>query len=261
MFRSLCLETDRAAMAGVSEYEDRGVYVVTRTPSEPDYWYGNALTFRDGRVDIPAQTALFREVFPGASHILLQWDVPDMDPAPLREALKGTGMSLDAVEVLSRVGPPQGAPLPGGLEIRRLGGDADWRAVADLQFEVGLEDAADPGKYRAFVDARFATKRRQMEAGLGARFAVWDGDRPVADMGVVLMDDLVRYQDVATRASHRRRGLCAALLAHAGGWAEAQRPGATQVIVADADSAGGRVYKRAGFALAETVLAAIKRGT
>lgn len=260
MFRSLCLETDRAAMGDLSVYEDRGDHVAMRTPSEPGYWYGNCVILRGEGIDLPAQVALFEAAFPGADHVLLQWDVPDMDPGRLSRALEGTGLSLDRAEAMSRSGPPHPAPLPEGLIIRQVRTDADWAAVVALQTGIGLEEDRNGAEYPAFIAARFAAKRRQMEAGMGARFGIWEGPELVAEMGVVLTPSLVRYQDVGTRASHRRRGLCAALLSHVGRWAEGQRPGATQVIVADEGSAGGRVYRKAGFRRAETVLAAVKPG-
>ncbi len=79
-------------------------------------------------------------------------------------------------------------------------------------------------------------------------------------MGIFHDQRLIRYQHVQTHPpAYRRRGICSALLAHALDWAQARAPQATPpVIVAEADSDAGRLYRRAGFSLTETTISAYR---
>ncbi|ROU03083.1 GNAT family N-acetyltransferase [Histidinibacterium lentulum] len=258
--KSLGLESDLVSMTGLQRVETHADRIVVRTPSEPDYWFGNLVIFRHGRIDPAVQVAQSREDLPEARHVVLQWDAPGLEPdAAEAAALKTEGLEVERDDVLTLDGAPHGPPPPAGIVLRRIENDGDWAQVLALQLEVGLEEGHEDAAHRPFLARRYANARRQAEQGLGARFGAFDDDLLVADMGIVLGARLARFQTVATRASHRRRGLCAALLAQAGGWARARAPGAVLVIVAQSGSAAGRIYHRAGFGLAETILSAVRR--
>ena len=79
-------------------------------------------------------------------------------------------------------------------------------------------------------------------------------------MGIFVGNGLARYQEVQTAESHRGRGIASALLVVAGRWARAKSEDVPLVIVADAGTPAGRLYRRMGFALAETLICATKRG-
>lgn len=95
---------------------------------------------------------------------------------------------------------------------------------------------------------------------MGAWFGAFEGDQLVAHMGMFHDDTVARYQAVETRATHRGRGICAALLSHVSAWAASRAPDAVQVIVAEADSDAGRLYRRQGFAPTETLVEVTHRG-
>lgn len=89
-------------------------------------------------------------------------------------------------------------------------------------------------------------------------FGAFYGDELVAQMGIFHDAQIARYQSVETRVTHRRRGVCSALLRHAAQWA--LRRAQQTVVVAEADSDAGRLYRRMGFSPTETLYGVIGDG-
>jgi hypothetical protein len=97
----------------------------------------------------------------------------------------------------------------------------DWTKAEALQAKIGLEDGRVPKFYGPYLARRNAGRRDQITKGIGQWFGAFDGDRIVAQLGMFHDGSLARYQSVETRATHRRRGICSALLRQAalGRWA------------------------------------------
>ncbi len=239
----------------LDHHDDR---VIQRTPGEPDFWFGNRTIFHDLTDPIGDQIARAQADFPGNAFSTISWDIPDLDPAPLKAALEAAGYEIEqGVTLVGRQ-----AARPGGLDglvFRDISSDEDWEAVMALQTESLIEEGLDPESVSNFTRDRFATRRQDSQAGRGAWFGLFDASVLVADMGLVWSDRLVRFQSVETRKSHRRRGLCSALLGEVSAVAAGRFPDAQQVIVADSGSAAVRLYERAGFVCDERVLSAIKQ--
>lgn len=81
---ALAYRTELAIVALDGTVEERDGYIVARTPSNPSYWWGNFLLFRDAPGPDAARRghdgswldAHAREL-PGVPSILLAWDRPD----------------------------------------------------------------------------------------------------------------------------------------------------------------------------------------
>lgn len=256
MLRSLGLRSDLLAMTGLSEVESHADRVVMRTPSEPDFWFGNTVIFRDQSTSARDAIAQFRADFPDAQHICLQWDVPDMVPGAVEDDLRQRGLEVDQGDVLTLTGALVRHDGPSGITMRELSSDDDWAQAEALQCATGIAQGYDPERHPPFVAARMAARRRQVRDGLGQWFGAFDGDLLVADMGVMTDGAIARYQSVETRPSHRRQGICAALVCHAADWIAAHAPDAIPVIVADRDAPPGRIYRSCGFTLHEVMTAA-----
>jgi ribosomal protein S18 acetylase RimI-like enzyme len=69
----------------------------------------------------------------------------------------------------------------------------------------------------------------------------------VANLGIVRLGDLARYQDVVTLATYRRRGIAGALVRAAGQWALEDPHVRQLVIVAEEGGPAIGLYQRAGF--------------
>lgn len=259
MLRSLGLQSDILSMTGFSEIEVHPNGVVMRTRSEPTYWSGNLLIKTDGRIDAVNDIAFFRDQFPQSTHVKILWDTPCPSPEDIRSHFSGE-FEVDAFDVLTLQGAGLAPKVPDGITIRELSGDADWMVSHALSTEVALEDDYDIAIHAPFLKRRYETQRAQVAGGLGAWFGAFDGDLIVAHMGLFHDDTVARFQDVETRSSHRRRGICAGLLSYVSEWAKTRAPNAMQVIVAEADSDAGRLYRRHGFTQTERLVEATCRG-
>lgn len=257
--KSLELSTDRLATTGVSTFEHHADRIVQRTPGEPEFWFGNRVIFTRPPASAEAAITQFQADFPEARHLCMAWDEPNKPIEPLRKMFAGTGVRVDQGDVLTLTGPFHSAPMPRGIELRFFEPD-DWAQSHDIAMDVARDDGLPLDRHRAYLEGREKTRRRQIEAGLSQWVGAFEGDLLVGDMGIVQNDRLIRYQVVQTRKSHRRRGIASALLGFALDWARGKAPEAIPVIVADADSNAGRLYRRAGFSLAETTAIAWRPG-
>ena len=258
MLRSLGLATDILILRGRAVVQEHGDRVILRTPSEPDYWSGNALILKEDRIDADALIAQFRADLPDAGHVALFWDLPGPKPAQVAAAFEPLGFRVRTSDTLVLGGARPSVPAPDGIALREIASDADWTAVLCLQMETGIEEGYDPVAHGPYLARRIAACRAQAEAGMGAWFGAFDGALLVGDLGIYHDDRVARFQQVETRATHRRRGICAALVTHALRWAAARAPGAVPVIIAEAEEAPGRLYRRLGFSHRETTVEAIR---
>ena len=260
MNKTLGMASERLVMEGLSQFSDHGNYVVQTTPSEPDYWFGNQIIHSDPRVPATAALAQFADAFPTAKHIVISWDLPAVDRDQIDRAFLAAGCEWDVSDVLRLDRSIAKAPSPDGIVLRPLEDDADWTQAEALQLEIGEEEGRPAETYRGYIQRRNTNRRAQIARDMGQWFGAFDGDLLVAQMGMFHDDRVARYQSVETRASHRRCGICAALLRHSCLWALDRAPNVTPVIVAMADSDAGRLYRRMGFTHAETLIAMLKPG-
>lgn len=256
--KSLGLRSDVMVLGALAEIEALADRVIVRTPSEPDFWFGNMVIFREGAVDPARQVALFRESFPDARHVTIAWDVPGMKPGPEMERLVDDGFEIDRSDVLALTGPSNPFAPPDGIVIRAIETAEDWEKVVALQVQTGLEDGHVQADYEPYIRKRFANRAKQVPEGWGCWFGAFDGAQLAGDLGIFAGDGTARFQDVETGKNHRRRGICAALVTKGLEWAAARAPAATPVIVAHSDGDAGRVYRRCGFTLSEQLTAAYR---
>lgn len=259
MLRSLTMRSELLTLSGVSHLEPGEGYVVQRTPSEPDFWFGNQLILPDAQ-RTPSETfALFETHFPDASHRAVVWDNPDMKRDDISD-FEALGAKIEAVDALSLQGPLRQVPTPAGISLRALEQEADWAQALELAVEIGIEEGYDLPTHEPYLAGRIANRRASIARGLGQWFGAFDGDVLVAQMGMFHDVQVARYQAVETRMSHRKRGICSALLRHAALWAVDRAPDVQVVIVAEEGSAAGRLYRSMGFAHAETIFGVMKPG-
>jgi GNAT superfamily N-acetyltransferase len=225
----------------VTDFRD---HLVVRTPDNPQFHWGNFVLVTDERRvdDAAAWVGVFEGAFPGVGWVSIGLPrLPD-DTA----AWEGHGMTLEVDEVLTTAALPRLAPLADGYTVRRLAGD-DWalavaRSVAD-NARTGKEER---DSFASFARRRTRARRTLSEGGFGAWFGAFAGDALVADLGIVRCGTAARYQDVSTDEAHRGRGLASHLLGVAARWAAGAGCG-QWVIVTEAESAAGRLYRSLGF--------------
>ncbi len=252
--KCLEFETDLLTMRGISDVEHLPNRTIQRTPSEPNFWFGNRVIFKDPPRDAQALIAQFQADFPQAGHICISWDIPNLPLQDVDKVFADTGMMTESADTLVLQGEIARNSPPTGVTMRLFSSEQDWQQSIDQQYIDHEADGTPTDGLRAYLSARARARKRQIAAGQCQWFGAFAGDKLVGDMGVVFDRNLIRFQSVQTHSDHRRQGICAALLTFSMDWAKKHSPQARAVIVANSDSPAGRVYRRAGFALHETTI-------
>ncbi|CAN5406150.1 hypothetical protein BH09ACT8_BH09ACT8_46810 [soil metagenome] len=169
-----------------------------------------------------------------------------------------TDAELELDDVLATSALPHQAPLPDGYSAHALNSDEDWEQLVLRDLAVNDEESQhDRQSHERFARARVAAYRAMSERDRALFVGAFSAGSLVAELGIVRCGPLARYQTVGTDPAHRGRGLCAHLLGVAGAWA-GDRGAQQWVIVTAATNPAGRVYRRAGFALAEPIVTAYR---
>ena len=250
--RSVGLETDLELAATRGVITDRGGYLVVATPDDPQYYFGNMLVLpaapQVGEVAYWSRTFATEFPDPSIRHVTFRWDGITGDTGATDE-LAAAGFKVETTAVLSARSI---AALHVPFEIRALAA-REVPATADLEYaDAERHDEA----YRQFLVRRAIWKQSLVASGKAAWFGAFDAGELVGALGLVALGHRARFQDVQTRATHRKRGIAASLLAAA---ARETLPVIQElVIVAEAGGAAMRVYERVGFRVIEHVASACR---
>ena len=254
--KSLEFATDLMVQADLSVVQTFPDRIVQTTPSEPNFWFGNRVVFSEPPKIADRLIAQFHHDIPSAEHICIGWDIPNLPRHQVEAVFKDTNLKVEQGDTLSLPGTLKRSEVPEDVVIRPFASMDDWaqsEAIGKIDL---LKDGAPERGMDMFLRNKSASRRAQIAKGLGQWFGAFVGGKLAGDMGVFHNDDLIRYQAVQTHEDFRRRGICSALLCASLDWAKSRAPNARPVIVANADSDAGRLYRRAGFELAETTICA-----
>jgi ribosomal protein S18 acetylase RimI-like enzyme len=270
--RSLSLATDIDVLPPDRVVERRSRYLVVRSPSNPDHYWGNMLLFDDAPAagDAAHWEALFAEEFavePRVRHHTFAWDRTDGELGAARTEFADRGYHVE--QTIGLVAPPEAIrphprenrdvtvrvldPVPGA-------DDALWDAVVELQVST-REPEWEEQTYRDFRRRHTNAFRARFETGGGAWFAALDpaSGEVVASCGIVVTGGRGRFQAVDTAEQYRRRGICSRLVVEAAGIATARFGAERFVIVADVDYHALGLYESLGFERAERVAGCYRR--
>lgn len=261
--RSLGYFTDLRILQGFgATITERAAYWVIETPTNPGYYWGNFLLFRaaPGRGDYERWMELFAREFahaPAVHHRTFAWEAPE-GAAGEDTPFIGAGFERQEGIVLVTGEPvPPPRPCP-DLEVRPLRTETEWEAA--LRNQVACRSAGfAEDDYLIFKRRQMADYRALAEAGAGAWFGAFLGDRLVGELGVFVFDGVGRFQSVGTDPAHRRRGVCGTLVYQAAHHAQEHLGAERLVIVADPDDQAARVYQSVGFAPLEPLFGVCRR--
>jgi ribosomal protein S18 acetylase RimI-like enzyme len=251
MIRSLGFRTDVMLLGlGGSVIDDRGTYVVVRTPANPGFWWGNFLLYGTPprRGDAARWEADFVREFPTTGHRAFGVDGGEGETGD-EAAHRALGVTADVSAVMTadrlRAGPDSTA-LPADTEIRPLAGEADWAQA--LRLRLAAVETPSTEDHRLFAERRVAGHRALCEEGHGAWFGAFVGGELRAGAGVFTNGSgLARFQNVETHPDFRRQGLATAVVHDAGAYALGDPHVHTLVIVAEPSYPAIRIYRSLGF--------------
>ena len=240
------------------EARDEGL--VVRTPSNPDFFWGNYIILpkAPGPGDGARLEELFRAAFseqPAITHFSFTWPPSGMEDPILpaaAESWKNAGYDYDVSVLLSTqvVRPPP--HLNRSVEIREIVEEENWSAVYRLQLLCSSNDY-DRSGLRRLLDRRMASWRALTASDRGAWFGAFLGGTLIGDAGIFWDDELARFQNVETHPGHRRQGVCGTLVAHVGRAISERLKKIAFVLEADEDDHAARIYESLGFRGCERV--------
>ena len=262
--RSVGWSTSIDVLPGDTVVERRDGYLVVRSPSNPNHYWGNLLIFddppRDG--DGARWEALFAEAFAdesGVRHRTFAWDRTDADIGAARSEFVDRGYDLDGSVALvaraTQLRPHSRASSDVAVQALDSAEGADvefWDAVVELQVQ-GRDAGHDEGAYRTFSRQRLDDLRTLFCAGRGAWYVALDHTTGtvVGSCGIVATAGRGRFQAVDTALAFRRRGICSRLVVEAARRSAAEYGIAKFVIVADLHYHALGLYESLGFERAE----------
>jgi ribosomal protein S18 acetylase RimI-like enzyme len=231
--------------------EDRGDYLVIRTPGNPTFHWGNYVLADRSWLDRPLAdlVTIFHTEHPRSEHLAIGFDGVDGRVWGGDEVAE-CGLEVDRSVVMTakRVQSPE-RPNTDAV-CRMLVSDADWAAALDLH---ALDHQSfDAAEFRDFVQRRMKARREQQVAGLGGWFGAFVDGEMVSGLGLFTDGSgLGRFQDVETLASARRLGLASTLIQRASMVGIRSFGIRDLVMVADPDDTAIRIYRSLGFADSE----------
>lgn len=265
--RSLVRATDLDVLPLDRVVERRPGFLLIRSPSNPEHFWGNLLLFeRAPRMgDALRWEALFEEVFgdePRVQHRTFAWDRTDGAFGATHEEFAGRGYDIDesiglvadADQVSTH--PRENREVVVQVLDPAVGADAAlWDEVLKLQV-AGRQDLQEEATFRSFARTRLEDLRALFRAGRGAWYVAIDSATGgvAGSCGVVVTAGRGRFQMVDTALTHRRRGICSRLVVEAARRASLDYGAKRFVIVADVGYHALELYESLGFRRAERVV-------
>jgi ribosomal protein S18 acetylase RimI-like enzyme len=262
--RSLVWATDLDVLPLSRVIVRRPGFLLIRSPSNPDHYWGNYLLFDRAPVagDALRWEAAFDELFgdePRVRHRTFAWDRTDGVAGVAQEEFASRGYDIEeSIGLVADAQQLSEHPRENrDVVVRPLDPAADailWDAVLELQV-AGRDDRQEEKAFRSFASARLEDLRALFRAGRGAWYVAIEPTTGAvaASCGVVVTAGRGRFQIVETAPAHRRRGICSRLVVEAARRARADHGAVRFVIVADPGYHALGLYESLGFVRGEHV--------
>lgn len=230
-------------------------YRVLRTPTVPDYYFGNALILDDAPTDrererLERDFDRLVKTSPAIRHRTFVWPVGE-EGVPSLPGFVAAGYELHENRVLMARADdliPPARPNP-DIVVRPYDGEADWAAWHAMSMADNAGYFPEPA-HSAFLAGKRDIYERLIAAGRGQWWGAYLYGRQVGHLGLFFDGDgeaaVGRFQSVMTHPDHRGRGICRTLVHEIAlrGFARAPR----LVMVADEHYHAARIYESLGFA-------------
>ncbi len=229
---------------------DRGDYLVIRTPSRPNYYWGNYLLMKEPprAGDVERWIGLFeKEIGPKeeTGFIALTWDSIKGDHDAI-EPFADFGFAIQKSTVLTAKAVHKSPKHHSDLLVRQVESDQDWDDYVENHFDPDWP-YADANRQRQFLRESADQFRAFADSGRALRYGVELDGRLIADAGLFWSKNLGRFNSIATHRDYRRRGACSTLVYELSKFALNTLDLETLVMEADEDYHAAAIYESIGF--------------
>ncbi|MES2854654.1 MAG: GNAT family N-acetyltransferase [Bdellovibrionota bacterium] len=229
--------------------EDRGNYMVVRTPTNPTYFWGNLLIFdrppRPG--DFDTWTALFKKEFtdPRIYHVTIGWDSDTGEVGAVDEFV-ANGYELENMAAMIAKSVKKPPRYNEDLEMRILKSDEDWNEMIQVH-TAASSDRLPRVAWENFYRKQSERYRKFEAVGMGHWYGGFLNGILVAGLGIYHRDGTGRYQNVSTHPDYQRRGVCGTLVYKSAMHAFQESNLEKLVMCADSGYHALRIYESVGF--------------
>ncbi|MGZ6441028.1 MAG: GNAT family N-acetyltransferase [Pseudobdellovibrionaceae bacterium] len=231
------------------QVDDRGSYLVMRTLTNPNFFWGNLLIFDRPPVrgDFKSWVGKFKSEFidPKIYHITLAWDSNDGQIGDVTEFTEN-GFELEAKAVLSAQAVNKPPKYNENLLVRPLEKSEEWEQMIELQTNCA-HDNLPRHEWEKFYRSQSVRYKSMSQAGLGNWYGGYFDGKLVAGLGIFHRDGIGRFQIVCTDPDHRRQGLCGTLVYKSALHAFEKMGVKELVMCADPDYYAIKIYESVGF--------------
>lgn len=230
------------------QVEDRGHYLVVRTLTNPNFFWGNLLIFDrpPQKSDFEEWCALFKKEFtdPSIYHVTLAWDSLQGEIGDVSR-FEENGFELEKQIVLAATQVNKPPKLNPDLIVRPIRDD-EWEKMIEVQ--IGSAHGSLPKhEWESFYRSQSTRYKNMEKAGLGHWFGGFLGDQLVAGLGIFHDGEMGRYQTVCTHPDYTRRGICGTLVYQSAQYALNTMGLKKLVMCADPEYYAARIYESVGF--------------
>ncbi len=239
-----------------TEIREEADFVVYKTPSVPNYYFGNLLALKrplssKSKTDWEYCFDRAFKTLPGIRHRTFVWRLEeDPNTADMVDAFKEAGYEYGEEDVLSMASHqlvvPDIVSLP--VELRELSRGEDWLQWLETGVEVRPK-GHEADDYRQYRRSRMEIYRTLIGKDHGRFLGAFDGDRLIGYAGVFHLNGLARFQNVEVLPEYQRKGIARALLCELSKWVAQYAD--RQVIIADAHYHATLLYQSIGFQITE----------
>lgn len=228
--------------------EDRESYLVMRTLTNPNYFWGNLLIFNrpPTKGDFKQWSDRFKTEFtdPRIYHVTLGWDSENGTIGDVSEFLEN-GFELQANAVLAAQSVHRPPKFSENLIVKPLE-DNHWEPMIELQ-TMCAHDNLPKHEWEKFYRSQSERYQAMTAAKLGHWFGGYLENKLVAGLGIFHRDGIGRFQIVCTHPDFQRQGLCGTLVYKSAQYAFDHMAVKTLVMCADPDYYAIKIYESVGF--------------
>lgn len=261
--QSLGLNTDLIFIEGKGIIEDKGKYVLVKSPKNPRWHWGNFLIFKEAPAENSFQewNTYFEDEFSdlNVEHRAFAWD--NLEEGNVSEFIEN-GCSFEGVFTLATNEVNKTHKHNSDIVVKPIITDSEWEQAYELQV-LCRDQIYSEEIYRQFKKPQMEEYRDLYLKGKGHWFGAFLNGEIVGDLGIfhgnVSGKPLGRFQNVGTHPNHRRKGICSTLVYEASMQALESYPIDNLVMIADSNYHAAEIYKSVGFKEVEKMYSLYQR--
>ncbi len=228
---------------------DKGEYIVATTTSNPNYFWGNLLLYKQPpkQGDFSNWKSDFLAEFtnPDIYHMTFAWDSPEGVEGDCSEFL-ANGFKLEKSIVLLTDSVTKSKKYNSDVLIRTITTQEEFDRCVDIQVSCSGQYLSKQA-WREFYLKSMEQYRKLIDSDHGKWFGAFIDDVLVGSLGIFTDHDIARFQIVSTHKDFQRRGVCSTLVYEAAKYAIENMKVKTLVMVADEEYHAAKIYESVGF--------------